>query len=215
MFGQNSRRPYLDHDGTSLFVQEIFYTIQGEGPYSGHPAVFVRLGGCNLACSFCDTEFESFQELSIEQILQQIVQYSSRTKLIILTGGEPFRQNITPVTDLLIESGFSVQIESNGTLFRKIRPEVEVVCSPKSGYSIRKELAKNIIALKFIISSNLLEYSSVPNLEEDFAFIPIYVQPMDEYDKKKNATNLALATRLSLENGYKISLQLHKILAVS
>ena len=57
MFGKNPIRKPENHDGNFLKIQEIFYTIQGEGIYSGYPAVFVRLGGCNLACKFCDTDF--------------------------------------------------------------------------------------------------------------------------------------------------------------
>ena len=72
MFGKNPIRKPENHDGNFLKIQEIFYTIQGEGIYSGYPAVFVRLGGCNLACKFCDTEFETFQEMNIIEILSEV-----------------------------------------------------------------------------------------------------------------------------------------------
>ena len=77
MFGKNPKRPSIVSDGNSIFVQEIFPTIQGEGIFSGLPAIFIRLGGCNLACSFCDTEFENFQEMQILDILSDIKKIKS------------------------------------------------------------------------------------------------------------------------------------------
>lgn len=75
MLGQNPIRPPITGDGTQLFVQSIFPTIQGEGPAAGIPSVFIRLGGCNLACSFCDTEFESFEEMALGDILSTVNNY--------------------------------------------------------------------------------------------------------------------------------------------
>ena len=72
MFGKNKILKAEIHDGLNLDVQEIFPTIQGEGPYVGYPAVFIRLGGCNLACSFCDTEFDSYQNFSLEKIIAEV-----------------------------------------------------------------------------------------------------------------------------------------------
>ena len=76
MFGKNPIRPPEKGDGSILFVQEIFPTLQGEGPLAGVPAVFLRLGGCNLACSFCDTEFESFKEWKLEDIIAEVKKLS-------------------------------------------------------------------------------------------------------------------------------------------
>ena len=72
MFGNNPIRKPESGDGSHLQVQEIFPTVQGEGPNTGVPSVFVRLGGCNLACDFCDTEFESFSEMSVDEILHEV-----------------------------------------------------------------------------------------------------------------------------------------------
>lgn len=72
MFGRNPKLPQEFTDGKVLKVHSIFYTIQGEGPYSGRTAVFIRLSGCNLACSFCDTEFDLYESLELEQILDKV-----------------------------------------------------------------------------------------------------------------------------------------------
>lgn len=69
MFGNNLKRPVVKGDGRSLSIKSIFKTLQAEGAYCGVPAIFIRLGGCNLACSFCDTEFEDYLEKSLDEII--------------------------------------------------------------------------------------------------------------------------------------------------
>lgn len=215
MRGNNPiRKPVMD-DGQELAVQEVFYTIQGEGPYAGWPAVFVRLGGCNLACDFCDTEFESFATMKLEMLLER-VQALRPGGLVVITGGEPLRQNIAPLCTALLDAGYMVQIETNGTLFRELPKAVSVVCSPKNTSGtyvpVRGDLLAQVTAFKFLVSATKSGYQQVPEIGQGSA--PVYVQPMDEYDAKKNADNLALATRLALQYGHRLSLQLHKIAGI-
>lgn len=220
MKGNNPIRKPETGDGQSLAVQHIFPTLQGEGPFAGWPAVFVRLGGCNLACHFCDTEFESFKQMSLGEIIDQVKEYSSvgETKLIVITGGEPLRQNIAPLCERLIEEGFKVQIETNGTLRRDLPKGVDIVCSPKNtgqGYvPPHDDLLAGIGALKFIVSATDARYDHVPPFAAAPHGIPVYVQPMDEYDDEKNAANRALALKLAQAHGYRLSLQLHKLLGI-
>ncbi len=220
MFGNNPKRPILKGDGNNLEVQEIFLTIQGEGPYAGHSALFIRLGGCNLACKFCDTEFESFKYMLLSDILKKVTLLNNNnTKLIVITGGEPFRQPIELLCLELIKLGYKVQIETNGTLYRELPKEVDIVCSPKSsqtGYSnIREDLLTRINALKFIISSSNPKYQMVQEIGQSKFNIPVYIQPMDEYDPVKNKENLEYSLKLIAQNGYRLSLQMHKIIGVS
>lgn len=207
MFGKNPIRRPKKGDGSSLDVVSIFPTLQGEGPNAGTPAIFIRLGGCNLACSFCDTEFEDFKNLSLAEIIAQVEKLKSNQKLIVITGGEPLRQPIEALCFELLESGFKIQIETNGTLYRKLPDEVEIICSPKTK-QIHGDL--QVDAFKFIISAHNNDYKDIKFKTDK----PVYVQPMDEYDAVKNAANLALTKKLALENGYNISLQLHKILGI-
>src|SRR4051812_4694104 len=99
MRGNNPIRKPVQDEGRELGVKSIFPTLQGEGPYTGHPAVFVRLGGCNLACSFCDTDFEGFSTLGVTGIVEQVTKLAvneagERVRhLVVITGGEPLRQN--------------------------------------------------------------------------------------------------------------------------
>lgn len=224
MYGQNPKRPPVQGRGDALNIQEIFPTLQGEGPYTGWPAVFVRLGGCNLACEFCDTEFESFKEMSVLQLLERIDQFATvdgkRTAdLVVITGGEPLRQPIAPLCDALIEADFIVQIETNGTLFRPIPYGVDIVCSPKvsngSYHPIREDMLERVSAFKFLISASNKLYWDVPQVGQAHVSAPVYVQPMDEGCAEKNKANLSRAIQLSMQYGYRLSLQTHKIMGIA
>jgi 7-carboxy-7-deazaguanine synthase len=101
----------------TLLVNEIFYSIQGESTYSGLPCTFVRLSGCNLRCSYCDTRYayDEGVEMEIESIMNQIEVYGC--PLVEITGGEPLLQNETPhLIHQLLENGYKVMMETNGSL---------------------------------------------------------------------------------------------------
>lgn len=224
MFGNNPVRAPLSHKGEWLEVKEIFPTLQGEGPFVGQPGVFVRLGGCNLACSFCDTEFEKYRTLTIDEILSAVHEQSGfyenpakvSKKLVVITGGEPLRQPIELLCQQLLACHYKVQIETNGTLYRSLPKEVFIVCSPKaiSGryYPLREDLLPHLQALKFLVAEGEKGYETVPELGQSKYNIPVYVQPMDSYDQQKNHANQQLAVKLALDKGYFLSLQTHKIL---
>lgn len=225
MFGKNKILKPTFGDGSNLEIQEIFPTFQGEGPYTGFPAVFIRLGGCNLACNFCDTEFDSFQTKSLEEIIKKTLELAKDSsgkitrKLVVITGGEPFRQPIEKLCDDLVKLDFLVQIETNGTLYREIPDAVKIICSPKNqgqGYfPLRDDLLKRLQALKFIISAHDKNYNFLPDVGQNKYQIPVYLQPMDEYDPLKNRSNQELVVKLAAENGCRISIQTHKILGIA
>lgn len=224
MFGQNPIRPPENTDGSVLQVQEIFPTLQGEGPMVGWPSVFVRLGGCNLACSFCDTEFESFTPMPLAELLAEVRTQALNADgvrvrtLVVVTGGEPLRQNIVPFCEALIAAGFTVQIETNGTLWRPLPEAVHVICSPKAGKQgygqVRPDVLARAAGLKFILAVDDPLYHSVPEVGQTEAGVPVYVQPMDEQDDAKNARNTAYALDMAQEHGYRLSLQTHKFLHI-
>jgi len=224
MQGNNPIRSPINDDGAQLEVKTIFPTLQGEGPFTGHPAVFVRLGGCNLACTFCDTDFEGFAAIPVGGIIERVEELAKNEtgqrvrQLIVITGGEPLRQNIAPLCEALLTAGFKVQIETNGTLFRPLPDNIDIICSPKNtggGYfPIRGDLLPRLSALKFIISRFDEKYNRVGDVGQGAYPIPVYVQPMDEYDAKRNAENLSYAAELAQRHGYRLSLQTHKILGI-
>lgn len=111
-------------------INEIFYSLQGEGHFTGTPAVFVRFSGCNLACDFCDTEHQSGRWMTDEAIVQEVDPYPASH--VVLTGGEPGLHITKELVDAFKQKGKFVQIETNGTV---ALPEgIDwVTCSPKPG----------------------------------------------------------------------------------
>lgn len=216
MLGTNPIRAPKKGDGLMLDVVSIFPTLQGEGPYAGHPAIFIRLGGCNLACHFCDTEFEAFTPRSLDSICDDVGAHGA--ELAVVTGGEPLLHPIAPLCERLIAMGKKVQIESNGTLWRDIPEEVAIVCSPKMSngvyHPVRPDILARAHAIKFIVSAHDALYREVPEVGQRAYGVPVYVQPMDEKDEAKNDANRAYAIGLCMQHGYRLSLQLHKILGI-
>lgn len=107
----------LDQWGNLLKVNEIFYSIQGESSWAGFPCVFVRLTGCNLRCSYCDTQYayDEGDELAIVDIVGQVAEYHCH--LVEITGGEPMLQEETPLlVSKLLDRGYRVLLETNGSL---------------------------------------------------------------------------------------------------
>ncbi|MDE6397426.1 MAG: 7-carboxy-7-deazaguanine synthase QueE [Muribaculaceae bacterium] len=111
-------------------VNEIFYSLQGEGYHTGTPAVFLRFSGCNLKCDFCDTDHFSFTPMTADEILEKIGMYRGRH--IVITGGEPTLTLDDALVEKLKSAGYYLQIETNGT--NPVPPGVDwVTCSPKAG----------------------------------------------------------------------------------
>ena len=126
----------------ALVVNEIFRSIQGESTYSGCLCTFIRLTGCNLRCSYCDTAYayEQGEEMTIPEVLERVEQYG--THLVEITGGEPLLQEETPrLAQALLAAGHQVLVETNGSLDAGALPEgvvrvVDIKC-PGSGMSER------------------------------------------------------------------------------
>jgi 7-carboxy-7-deazaguanine synthase len=213
--------------GSKLSVFKIFKTIQGEGPYAGRPAVFIRLGGCNLQCPFCDTDYTSSTVIMTpKDIVATAILYARGDyPLVVITGGEPFRQDMSTLVEMLHARGFLIQIETNGTLHREGFPyaKVTVVCSPKTG-SVNPGIRKHIHAVKYVLHADAvsqvdglpilaLGHPAKPQLARlDLPCDRIYVQPMDEGDTAANARHLEAAVNSCLRHGYTLCLQVHKIL---
>jgi 7-carboxy-7-deazaguanine synthase len=147
----------------ALIVNEIFYSIQGESSFSGYPCVFVRLTGCNLRCSYCDTQYAYYEGeiIEIDKIIQRIENY--QCSLVEITGGEPLIQKDTPaLINTLLDQGFTVLLETNGSqdisqVNNRCINIVDIKC-PSSGESDQNDLS-NLTRLtendelKFVIGS--------------------------------------------------------------
>jgi len=130
----------------SLIVNEIFYSIQGESSFAGLPCSFIRLTGCNLRCSYCDTcyAYEEGKRMSIEDVLSALP--SAPRDLVEVTGGEPLLQDACPeLVDRLLKKGHTVLVETNGSMDIRCLPRrtvciLDIKC-PASGMSDRMDLA--------------------------------------------------------------------------
>ena len=194
-----------------LKVNELFYSLQGEGPFAGSPAVFLRLSGCNLTCDFCDTEHETVNHESCPKPLLTDAEKIARgeTKLLVITGGEPFLQDLRELVGAFTEAGWTVQIESNGTVNPydfQAWPKVQLVVSPKS--SAPPALLRHADCVKFVLRAQ----QPVPDFHCGKA--TIYLQPVDDKDATVNKANLQWVVNECLRTGYKLSLQLQKIIEV-
>ena len=189
-----------------LQLAEIFYSIQGEGTWSGTPAVFVRLAGCNLACDFCDTDYSLKFLASVEEVVRRVAETGGACPMVILTGGEPLAQTETlALIDALRRDGRRVHIESNGTIFSALPDDAWLCVSPKERVDAR--MAARADEAKLIVDER------VP--EEHFALFShlpvILLQP--EGNKPKNI-DLALEYAKAHPARFCLSLQTHKLIGV-
>jgi 7-carboxy-7-deazaguanine synthase len=189
-------------------VKEIFKTLQGEGAQAGRPAVFCRFAGCNLACSFCDTDFSGGDSFATTQALVDAIerewQGPAAHRFVVLTGGEPLLQVDAPLVEQLHARGFKIALETNGTL--DAPAGIDWVCvSPKSRHGLRLQRGDE---LKLVYPQD-----DVP--PEAFTHLPFRrfsLQPMDGLALAEN-TERAVAYCLAHPQ-WQLSLQTHKYLGI-
>lgn len=189
-----------------LQLSEIFYSIQGEGTWTGTPAVFVRLAGCNLACDFCDTDYATRSIAAVDEVLQAVRAAGGDCPSVILTGGEPLAQaEALALIDALRRDGRRVHVESNGTIYVPLPDDVWLCVSPKE--RVDERMAARADEAKLIVDERVPE-EHLPL----FANLPvILLQP--EGNKSKNVT-IALDYVKAHPRRFRLSLQTHKFIGV-
>ena len=219
-----------------MFITEIFKSIQGEGSRSGLPCIFVRLTGCNLRCTWCDTAyaFHGGKKMSVADVTARVHELSGRSAegkpvvgLVELTGGEPLLQeDIYPLADGLLAKGYTLMIETSGERFigrlpKEVIKIVDVKC-PDSGepdtFDLRNlaELSSND-EVKFVLTSRrdyefAREFSLEQRLAErvkEIVFSPVHDDPEGKWTglEPRRLVEWMLADGLNVRLG----LQLHKI----
>ena len=204
----------------TLRVTEIFYSIQGEASYSGYPCVFIRLTGCNLRCSYCDTKYayDEGEDYIIENILQKISSYSC--SLILVTGGEPLIQEETPaLIKQLLDKGMTVMLETNGSIpidnvdTRCVRV-LDIKC-PSSGEKENNNF-DNLTSLtgkdeiKFVMASrDDYDYARtvLDRLPDDSPVHHVHFSPVSERLSPAKLASWILEDGLNV----RLNIQLHKI----
>lgn len=224
---QSIEKQHLIEDG-SLDVVSVWPTIQGEGPFAGEPATFVRLAGCNFKCAMCDTDYTKHRSLlSVDQLLHAVRKRKPPTSnLVVITGGEPFRQNLVPFIVDLVHDGYKVQIETNGSLTIPAFcwSLATIVVSPKSA-KVHDDIREHATAWKFVVESGCVDDDGFPTRvlgigmkvarpESYFPRHKIYIQPLDEQDQAANEKHVQTAVGVCMRHGYRLCLQMQKIVGV-
>jgi len=205
-----------------LKINEIYVSIQGESSFSGFPCLFIRLSGCNLNCSYCDTRYarDSYFEKSIEDLISIVSNFGQR--IVEITGGEPLIQEETPLlVNGLLNNGFIVLVETNGSLdINKIDPRahriIDIKC-PSSGEAHMNRWENLYVLstgdeLKFVMQDRcdyefakdvLLKYEHVIGTK-----VPVHFSPVLDRLEPKLLANWIIEDKLFV----RLNLQLHKLI---
>ena len=217
-------------------INELFETIQGEGSFTGQPSIFVRLQGCPVGCSWCDTkhtweinldsevksdvvlnktaETDEWVDLDPESILRIVQSRGFKAKHLVITGGEPCMVDLKPLCNLFEQHGFSTQVETSGTFEILVSDKCWVTVSPKinmrGGYEILHSAMLRANEIKHPIATE----QHVDDLKEllqqhKIDSTPVYLQPISQ---KERATKLAIDT--CIENNWRLSIQVHKYIGI-
>ena len=194
-------------------VSEIFTSFQGEGPYIGTPATFLRLYGCNLNCEWCDTDISTYEMLSVDDVAEILMTQMefNNINLLVITGGEPTLQ-MEEIKRLIKElpEDIKIQLETNGSIFEYI-PEIEYVISPKED---KEKVFENYykydnVFFKFVITCEE-DIDEVISIKNKYGYDKtIWLQ--GEFSRDALMADLIRENFPRLEN-VKLSVQTHKYL---
>jgi len=217
-------------------INELFETIQGEGAFTGQPSIFIRLQGCPVACSWCDTkhtwdinledevnisamltkkeESQTWSALSVKEILAVITEQGYQAKHIVITGGEPAMVDLLPLCEALEQQGLTCQLETSGTFELQVSDKCWVTVSPKvnmkGGYKILNSAMLRANEIKHPVATEQhVDDLKALLVEHKITDIQVYLQPISQ---KERATALAIKT--CIENNWRLSVQVHKYLGI-
>lgn len=203
----------------TLKISEIFFSAEGEGLRQGEPTIFVRLSGCNLRCSFCDTKYAwaEGRSMTAGQILSKIVgiRQGFPVSWVSLTGGEPLLQDIGPLVRMLRKSGFRVQVETNGTKPLNFRVDWLTVSPKPPAYKVSAGLRVKAREVKLVVSREL-DLPTLKKIRKMFSpKIPLILQPQSAATwSYRKAWKLYLqAIKAGVEN-IRLSSQLHRVYGI-
>lgn len=217
-------------------INEFFETIQGEGAFTGQPSIFIRLQGCPVACSWCDTkhtweiidellitstqllnkseETEQWADLTVDDLLALVKQQGFKAKHIVITVGEPCMYDLTPLCQGFEAQGYSCQIETSGTFEINTSEKCWVTVSPKinmrGGYKVLGSALNRANEIKHPVATEQhIDDLKTLLAEHQITDKPIYLQPISQ---KKRATELAIETCIA--NNWRLSIQVHKYIGI-
>ena len=204
-----------------LRVNEVFYSIQGEGLRTGQASMFVRLAGCNLHCEFCDTDHTAHTEMSEDEILHVVGKVGGPCRWVVLTGGEPLIQPVQTLIRVLHEHRYKVQLETNGTVPFIAKTQTQPYNAPTGAEEWfpdhltvspkEVEPQPSVVALATEIKVVVRDQDDIDRaLRSDWPDVPVYLQPVDNDPKVTE-----LCVRTILEHPHiRLSAQVHKWIGI-
>ena len=192
-------------------IVEIFHSVQGEGFYTGVPHIFVRFGNCNLRCEWCDTDFLTYDEMTLSDIVEKILSFDC--KRVIFTGGEPTMQDLATIGSILKDNDIHLSIETNGTI--PVDPIIDWICvSPKDQMypnSVIRQRIGNELKVVYC-GQDLSMYDELKS-----GFDHHYIQPL--YMENDSVESIGKSFQIvedlvKISPGWRLSLQTHKWMGV-
>ena len=196
---------------TKLPVMEKFYTIQGEGHYSGQPFYFIRLGGCDVGCHWCDVkeswDHNQHQFIEVDDLIKDVKEYTSN---VVITGGEPLMWNLSELTKRFKENNIKLHLETSGAY--EMSGNWDWVClSPKKKMLPKQEIYSKANELKVIIYNNDDFKFAIQESEKVSSKCKLFLQPeWSKFDIMKDK----IAQFVMKNKNWNISLQIHKYLEI-
>ena len=192
----------------SYKVNEIFYSIQGEGKHTGMPAIFLRLSGCSMGCPFCDTKYAFADGKGMNNLEILVALSAFPCKTVVITGGEPTEQDLPALMSLLKSAGYCIHLETNGANDTDVSLADFVCVSPKM--KVSQAMLKKADIIKLVIGQD----TPLSDLEKYYAYedeeTQIYLQP--ESNKQEN---IDLCVKLLKEHpSARLSVQMHKLINI-
>ena len=192
-------------------IVEIFHSVQGEAFLAGISHVFIRFGNCNLRCEWCDTDFLTYEDMQLEDIVNEVLQHNC--KRVIFTGGEPCLQDLDTIGAELKKHGINLSVETNGTI--PVPEIIDWICvSPKDqvypNVAIKQRIGHELKVV--YCGQDLSMYDELKQGFEHHFIQPCY---MENDTVEENGRSFATVERIVKNNpGWRLSLQTHKWMGV-
>lgn len=205
----------LNNENPTYRIVEIFETLQGEGFNTGMPSIFIRFGKCNLACPWCDTNYNQYQSKTLNEIMHIVRNFTARN--IIITGGEPTIQpNIEQLLNTLKREGYFIAVETNG--LKPVPPQIDYIAtSPKRLY--QKNYLKHHIPfaheVRIVVDGDVQDFCE--QIEQTIPADRYYLSPCEEngvMNMLETITQLGRLNQRTNKPRWQLSIQTHKIAGI-
>ena len=194
---------------TTYRINEIFYSLQGEGGNQGKPVIFIRLAGCNLSCSWCDTHHDPFTVHAVSALIKQIKQWDCRS--VIITGGEPSIHDLIPLLRTLKSEGYWIGIESNATrALTNFEPYLDYIALSPKGVTKQKH------ANEIRVVNDKTTVAKLLQTEREIVAENYFISPLETDGQFNIMASLELLGQINAvsHKKWRISLQLHKLAGI-